>query len=104
MAAPVPSRRRFLQVALTAAAALPVLLAAAPRAFAAALKPLTADLPNAKALKYADNAASVKDAAHKPGSTCANCQFFQAGTNGCQIFPGYSVKPAGWCAAWAKKA
>jgi hypothetical protein len=104
MSAPVPSRRRFLQVALAAAAAVPVLLIAAPRALAAALKPLPADLAQAKALKYTANAATVKDPAHKPGSSCANCQFFQAGTGACQIFPGYSVVPAGWCAAWAKKA
>jgi hypothetical protein len=100
----VPARRRFLHAALAAAAALPVLLASGPRAFAQALKPLPVDLAQAKALKYAVDAATVKDPARKPGSTCANCQFFQAATGGCQIFPGYGVAPAGWCAAWAKKA
>lgn len=99
-----PDRRRFLRRALAAAAALPLLGAAVPRARAQALKPLPPTLAQAQALKYAESAATVADPAHKPGSTCANCQFFTAGSGACQIFPGYAVKPAGWCAAWAKKA
>ena len=35
---------------------------------------------------------------------CGNCQFFTDATGACEIFPANSVKPAGWCAAWAKKA
>ena len=98
------ARRRFLHRALAAAAALP-LLGAVPRAWAQALKPLPADNAQAKALKYTpDAAAAAKDPAWKPGSHCGNCQFFTSATGACQIFPGYSVKPAGWCAAWAKRA
>ena len=104
MSTSTSSRRRFLQAALGAAAALPLLFIEGPRAFAQALKPLPADLAQAKALKYAPDAAKVVDPAHKPGSTCANCQFFQAATGGCQIFPGYSVPPKAWCVAWARKA
>jgi hypothetical protein len=97
-------RRRFLQRAL-AVAALPLLAGAAPRARAQALVPLTADNAQAKALKYTPNAATAaKDPAWKPGSHCGNCQFFASATGACQIFPGHSVAPAGWCAAWAKRA
>jgi hypothetical protein len=99
-----PGRRRFLARMLAAAAALPLLSAGTRDAFAQALKPLDPTLANAKALKYSPDATKVGDPARKPGSQCANCQFFQAGTGACQIFPGYSVKPTGWCAAWAKKA
>jgi hypothetical protein len=100
-----PDRRRFLQRALAAAIALPLLGNALPRAWAQALKPLPADNAQAKALKYTpDAAAAAKDPAWKPGSHCGNCQFFTSASGACQIFPGYAVKPAGWCAAWAKKA
>jgi hypothetical protein len=102
---PKPSRRRFLTRVLAAAVALPILSAAVPRAWADALKPLPADNAQAKALKYTPDAATaVKDPAWKPGSHCGNCQFFTSATGACQIFPGYAVKPAGWCAAWAKRA
>jgi hypothetical protein len=104
MATNRPARRRFLVRCLAAAAALPLLSAGAQRALAQALKPLPPDLAQAKALKYSADAAKVTDAAHKPGSQCANCQFFQAATGACQIFPGYAVAPKGWCSAWAKKA
>ena len=103
MADQVPSRRRFIGFAL-AAAATPLLFAAAPRAGAAGLVPLPADNAQAKALKYTANAAASKDPAHKPGSACANCQFFTAATGACQIFPGFKVEPTAWCSAWAKKA
>jgi hypothetical protein len=100
---PIPARRRFLLRALTAAAALPLL--APVRARAQALQPLPPDNAQAKALKYTpDAAAAAKDPAWKPGSHCGNCQFFASATGACQIFPGYAVKPAGWCAAWAKRA
>jgi hypothetical protein len=101
---PTLARRRFMQRALAAAAALPVLAAFAPTASAQALKPLPADLPQAKALRYSPADVAAKDPAHKPGSNCANCQFFTAASGACQIFPGYAVKPSAWCSAWAKRA
>jgi hypothetical protein len=97
-----PSRRRVLQALLLAAAA-PAFLQA-PRARAAGLTPLPATNPQAKALGYVADAAAARNPAHKPGSACANCQFFQAATSGCAIFVGFSVAPKGWCSAWAKKA
>lgn len=98
------SRRRFLQAAV-AATALPLLggMAARPAA-AAALKPLPLDNPQAKALAYVEVPGKAKNPAFKPGSNCANCQFFTPATGACAIFPGYSVAPKGWCSAWAKKA
>ena len=99
------SRRRFLVQAAVAATALPLLARMAGNtAEAAPLKKLTVDNAQAKALKYTENAAAVKDPAFKAGSACANCQFFTAATGACALFPGYSVNPKGWCSAWAKKA
>jgi len=99
------TRRHFLQAAL-AVTALPLLagIAGHPALAADAPKKLTADNPQAKALGYVDDAKTTKNAAFKPGSACANCQFFTAATGACAIFPGYTVSPKGWCSAWAKKA
>ncbi|HMB56121.1 MAG TPA: high-potential iron-sulfur protein [Arenimonas sp.] len=100
-----PSRRRFLIQAAVAATALPLLasLARSP-AEAQALKKLTADNAQAKALGYVDDASKSSNAAHKAGSLCSNCQFFTASTGACALFAGYSVNSKGWCSAWAKKA
>ena len=96
------SRRRFLLGAAVAATALP-LLGRMGEAQAAPLPHLPATNPQAKALGYVDDATKAP-AARKPGSACANCQFFTAGTNACALFAGFSVSPKGWCSAWAKKA
>ncbi len=104
MTEPTPSRRRFLIQAAVAATAIPLLARLAGQPAMAAAKNLTADNPQAKALGYVENAATTKNAAFKPGSACANCQFFTAATGACAIFPGYTVSPKGWCSAWAKKA
>ena len=100
-----PSRRRFLIQAAVAATALPLLARMAGQpASAAALPPLTSANAQAKALGYVADASKTTNAAHKPGSVCANCQFFTAATGACAIFPGFTVAPKGWCSAWAKKA
>jgi hypothetical protein len=104
MTEPTPSRRRFLIQAAVAATAIPLLAQFAGQPAMAAGKILTADNPQAKALGYVENATTTKNAAFKPGSACANCQFFTAATGACAIFPGYTVSPKGWCSAWAKKA
>lgn len=93
------SRRRFILQTATAAIALPLL----GPAFAQALKKLPADNATAVALKYVADAASSKEPSKKPGSNCANCQFFTA-NGGCTLFTGFAVAPKGWCTAWAKKA
>ena len=97
------SRRRFLVQAAVAATALPLLGRLSP-ATAAPLPRLPADNAQAKALGYVDDASKTKNAAHKPGSSCLNCQFFTQGTGACALFAGFSVAPKAWCSAWAKKA
>lgn len=98
------SRRQFL-VRAAVVAALPLVAAVSTGSVQAqALKPLPLDNAQAKALAYAAVAATVKHSSFKPGSNCANCQFFTAGSGACALFMGYSVAPAGWCSAWAKKA
>ena len=108
-----PGRRRFLGMTATIAM-LPLLppAAAAPPAKPAApakLPKLTDANPVAKGLGYSENAASVKHAMYKPGSTCATCSQFKAVAGGgayglCTLFPQNMVASKGWCAAWAKKA
>ena len=94
------ARRRFILQTATAAIALPLF----GQAFAQALKKLPADNATAKALKYVADAATSKEPTKKPGSICANCQFFTAVNSGCTLFAGFAVSPKGWCTAWAKKA
>jgi hypothetical protein len=97
------SRRLFLTQAAIAATALP-LLGRIGSAEAAPLPRLSTSNPQAKALGYVEDAAKTASPAHKPGSACANCQFFTAATGACVLFAGFSVAPKGWCTAWAKKA
>ncbi len=97
-----PGRRRLLQRLL-----LGVPLAALgmkPPARAAAAAPLLdAASPEAKAVKYVEDAASASGAT--PGSSCANCALYQGAEGSkqgpCQLFSGKEVRAAGWCASWA---
>ncbi len=101
------SRRRFLLGAAIATAAPVVLRYASTPAYAQDLPKLPVDNPQAKALAYAEDASKVSHASFKAGSNCENCQFLQGDAGAyrpCQLFAGYSVATAGWCAAWAKKA
>jgi High potential iron-sulfur protein len=108
------SRRRFLTIAVLAAAAAPLAMRSSD-AEAAALAPAAAKpLPKlaltdatAKALAYTEDATKVKHAAFKPGSDCLNCNFYK-GAKGqaygpCTLFPKNTVAGKGWCSAWAKK-
>ncbi|MBL8263395.1 MAG: high-potential iron-sulfur protein [Xanthomonadaceae bacterium] len=103
------SRRRFLTIAVVAAATAPIAMRAtsAEAAPPAALPKLPATDAAAKALAYTENATGVKHAAFKAGSSCANCNFFK-GAKGqaygpCTLFPKNTVAAKGWCSAWAKK-
>ena len=104
MTSQIPARRRFLIQAAVVAAALPF---AGSRLIgqvqAQELKKLPLDNATAKALAYAEDYTKVKHPSFKPGSNCANCQFFTA-AGGCTLFPGYRVPAEAWCSAWAKKA
>lgn len=95
------ARRRLLQ-----RLALGVSLAALgtkPRARAAAAALLDAASPEARAVKYVEDAARASGAT--PGSTCANCGLYQGAAGSkqgpCQLFPGKDVKAGGWCTSWA---
>ncbi|HEY8052237.1 MAG: high-potential iron-sulfur protein [Steroidobacterales bacterium] len=97
-------RRRLLTNVALGLALLP--LAAAPlKATAADLPLVAADDPMARALKYVADAGKSADA--KPGSKCANCNFYQGAAGsaqgGCMLFPGKAVKSAGWCSSWIAK-
>lgn len=102
------SRRRFLLGTALLAGASPwfARLMVAP-ASAQASTPLPADNPTAVALAYSENAAEVKHASFKPGSHCANCQFYSGKTGEsrgpCSLFPNFTVAEKGWCSAWATK-
>ncbi|MBP6596873.1 MAG: high-potential iron-sulfur protein [Arenimonas sp.] len=99
------SRRQFfIKGALLAAAAPFAAAGLVGTAAAQALKPLPSDNATAIALAFAADAKTVKHASFKPGSNCANCQFFTAASGACTLFAGYSVPAAAWCSAWAKKA
>jgi hypothetical protein len=96
------ARRRLLQRLVLGACLLP--LGSAVRSTLAASAPLlSVDAPEAKAVKYVEDARQARAAA--AGSSCANCALYQ-GADGsaqgpCQLFPGKEVKAAGWCSSWA---
>jgi ribosomal protein L32 len=94
-------RRLAFGVALAPLAAASWRQAAA--ADAASLPLLSVDAPEAKAVKYVENAQQAKDKV--PGRSCANCGLYQGATGStqgpCQLFPGKAVKAAGWCSSWA---
>jgi hypothetical protein len=97
-------RRRLLKDVALGMVLIPI--AGAPlTAAATADAPLVApDDPVGKALKYVSDASNSADA--KPGSACTNCKLYQgagAVQGGCLLFPGKSVKSAGWCISWAAK-
>jgi hypothetical protein len=103
------SRRRFLAQVVTAAVATLALDAMASQAAPATAKlpKLPLDNPQAKALAYTENVATVKHPLYKSGRHCDDCNFYK-GVQGqaygpSQMFPQYSVAAHGWCSAWAKK-
>ena len=94
-------RRLALGVALAPIAAAAWRQAAA--ADSTSLPLLSGDAPEAKAVKYVENAAQAKDPV--PDRSCANCGLYQGASGStqgpCQLFPGKAVKAAGWCSSWA---
>jgi hypothetical protein len=97
------SRRRLLQRLAVSAAGISLAAAVMRRALAASAPLLSVNAPEAKAVKYVENAKDAAGAA--AGSTCANCGLYQ-GPEGsaqgpCQLFPGKEVKASGWCSSWA---
>jgi High potential iron-sulfur protein len=103
MSGPSWSRRLVLQRLVLGASLTPLLAGGMRRAIAAPAPLLSVDAPEAKAVKYVEDARNARGAT--PGSSCANCGLYQ-GPNGstqgpCQLFPGKNVKATGWCSSWA---
>lgn len=98
------SRRLFLKQCALGTVAVPLVWWGGNRAVADA-ELVSLDDPTAKALKYVEDASKAPDA--KPGSTCANCMFYQAAPDTeqgpCTLFAGKHVKAAGWCASWVAR-
>ena len=96
------SRRDFMRNTVLSLAALPLGASVlSTRALAQDLPRLDPSNEQAQALNYVENAADAADhPAYEEGERCNNCMFFQAGTEGCQLFPQNSVEPGGWCQSW----
>ena len=89
-------RRNFIKLSGTAAAGL-ALIPLCNLATAADV-PLSVDEPNAKALGYVTKSTVA-------GSSCSNCLQSKGDPKAlnCNIFPGKTVSPTGWCKVWTKK-
>lgn len=100
------SRRDFMRNSLLGLAALPLgagILSKA--AFADTLPRLDPSSDQAQALNYVEDAADAADhPAYEEGEVCDNCMFWQADSEGCQLFPQNSVEPKGWCQSWTAQA
>ena len=97
------SRRRLLRRLALSVSLAPLAAGIVRESLAASAPLLSVTAPEAKAVKYVENAKDAQGAS--PGSNCANCVLYQ-GPNGatqgpCQLFPGKEVKAAGWCSSWA---
>ncbi|HUJ53339.1 MAG TPA: high-potential iron-sulfur protein [Steroidobacteraceae bacterium] len=96
-----PSRRRLLKRLALGVSLSPLAEGVLRPAFAAPL--LAVGAPEAKAVKYVENAKDAKGAS--PGSNCANCGLYQGASGSaqgpCQLFPGKDVRASGWCSSWA---
>ncbi|MDR5894136.1 MULTISPECIES: high-potential iron-sulfur protein [Halomonas] len=100
------SRRDFMRNSLMGLAALPLGAGILSKsAFADTLPRLDPGADQAQALNYVEVAADAADhPAYEEGEYCDNCMFFQAGTEGCTLFPQNSVEPKGWCQSWTAQA
>ncbi|WP_372611088.1 high-potential iron-sulfur protein [Halomonas sp.] len=100
------SRRDFMRNSLMGMAALPLGAGILSRsAFAQDLPRLDPNSDQAQALNYVEDAADASDhPAYEEGERCDSCMFFQADSEGCQLFPQNSVEPAGWCQSWTAQA
>jgi hypothetical protein len=96
------SRRDFMRNSLLSLAALPLGAGILSKsAFADTLPRLDPNSDQAQALNYVEDAADAADhPAYEEGERCDNCMFWQADSEGCQLFPQNSVEPKGWCQSW----
>ena len=100
---PFLSRRLLLRRLALGASLTPLIPVGLRSAVASPATLLSVDAPEAKAVKYVEDARKAQGVT--PGSTCANCALYQGkdgSTQGpCQLFPGKDVKAAGCCSSWA---
>lgn len=106
----VLNRREFVGMGIAGLSLATVLSPSSARAEDLPLVDPAAN-PQATALGYVHDGSTVDKAKfpkYEASQNCGNCQFFQAAADTeagpCLIFPGKSVKTAGWCNSWAKKA
>lgn len=98
------SRRGFLKKGMYGLAALPLGMGVLSSKAFAQLPQLPEDHDRAIQLEYVTEAARAADhPKFKEGSTCANCMFYQAATQGCSLVPGFAVEADGWCNTWMPK-
>jgi len=104
------TRRAIVQGGLIAGALVPALGLMGNYAGAAALTPLDANDPTAKALGFVSDATKVNAAANptfKPGQMCSNCAQYLGkpgdASGGCNIYAGHSVPAGAWCKGYAPK-
>ena len=100
------SRRDFMRNSMLGLAALPLGAGILSKtAFAQELPRVDTSSSTAQALSYVEEASEASDhPAYEEGEHCQNCMFFNAETEGCQLFPGNSVAPEGWCQSWTAQA
>jgi hypothetical protein len=100
------ARRHFLKWAAGTAVVVAAGSSIPSWVYAADMPHVSPDDPTAKALGYVEDANQSSNPQRKAGDTCANCQFFSAGTGGygpCQLFPGKQVNAKGWCISHTPK-
>jgi hypothetical protein len=100
------NRRDFLCQSLLGLAAVPLGASfIVPQAFAGELPRVDPADDQAQALEYVEDASQAEGHARwEEGQRCANCRFFDPDTEGCELFPGKSVEPSGWCNTWTEQA
>ena len=102
------NRRRFVKVAASSLAAIPLVVIAQDGAPSENQK-LALDDPIAVSLGYTENSAEVDSATypnHDVSQNCAGCTLYLGGDDawgGCQVFAAKQVPAAGWCAAYVAK-
>jgi hypothetical protein len=100
-----PGRRALLKQAALGLSLAPLALAETTATATAAddLPLLSEQEPAAKAVYYVEAAGRAQGAAS--GAECSNCSIYSAPAGAskgtCTLFPGNSVKAAGWCNKWS---
>lgn len=99
------SRRSFLKFGAAGLAAIPVVSLGISTA--AAAERLDESSPEAQALNYKHDGASVDHPSHADGQKCINCLLYTDPSatewGGCAVFPNKLVNANGWCTAYVAR-